>query len=152
MEGKVDVGKSPLKPIGLSLFAHVISTRLLDGGRGLTRLERSIPCLLKLATLMFSAASEFVGIGVRKGEAARLGELRAIAPKRFNPSGEAWLPILHARRGDWRFTALYSNTALAHELGRVKDWVVVYYETDALPEGQCTIVTETRGPIAGRRS
>jgi DNA polymerase (family X) len=79
------------------------------------------------------------------------GELRAIAPKRFNPSGEAWLPILHARRGDWRFTALYSNTALAHDLGRVKDWVVIYYETDALPEGQCTVVTETRGPYAGRR-
>ncbi len=82
---------------------------------------------------------------------ASAGELRTIAPKRFNPSGEAWLPILHARRGDWRFTALYSNTALAHELGRVKDWVVIYYETDALPEGQCTIVTETRGPIVGRR-
>src|SRR5271166_1017919 len=45
---------------------------------------------------------------------ASAGELRTIAPKRFNPSGEAWLPILHARRGDWRFTALYSNTALAH--------------------------------------
>ena len=82
---------------------------------------------------------------------AGAGELRTIAPKRFNPSGEAWLPILHARRGDWRFTALYSNTALAHELGRVKDWVVIYYETDALPEGQCTVVTETRGPIAGQR-
>ena len=82
---------------------------------------------------------------------ASAGELRTIAPKRFNPSGEAWLPILHARRGDWRFTALYSNTALAHELGRVKDWVVINYETDALPEGQCTIVTETRGPIAGQR-
>ena len=82
---------------------------------------------------------------------ASAGELRTIAPKRFNPSGEAWLPVLHAWRGDWRFTALYSNTALAHELGRVKDWVVIYYETDALPEGQCTIVTETRGPIAGQR-
>ena len=35
--------------------------------------------------------------------------------------------------------------------GGWKDWVVVYYETDGLPEGQCTIVTETRGPIAGQR-
>jgi Helix-hairpin-helix domain len=82
---------------------------------------------------------------------ASAGELRTIAPKRFNPFGEAWLPILHTRRDEWRFTALYSNTGLAHELGRVKDWVVIYYEKDTLPEGQCTVVTETRGPWAGRR-
>ena len=84
-------------------------------------------------------------------EKAEAGALRKIAPKRFNPTAEAWLPILHATRDAWRFTALYSNTGLAHELGRVKDWVVIYYETDALPEGQCTVVTETRGPSAGRR-
>jgi hypothetical protein len=82
---------------------------------------------------------------------AEAGELRMIAPKRFNPSGEAWLPILHGRRQAWEFTALYSNTALAHQLKRVKDWVVIYYRTDALPEGQCTVVTETRGELARRR-
>ena len=84
-------------------------------------------------------------------EKAEAGTLRKIAPKRFNPGGEAWLPILHARREGWIFTALYSNTQHAHELGRVRDWVVVYYHTDASAEGQCTIVTETRGPDAGRR-
>ncbi len=26
------------------------------------------------------------------------GKLPTIAPKRFNPSGEAWLPILHTQR------------------------------------------------------
>jgi len=45
------------------------------------------------------------------------GSLRTIAPKRFNPSGEAWLPVPHAQRGEWHFTALYSNTARAHPLG-----------------------------------
>ena len=25
--------------------------------------------------------------------------------------------MLHTRRGDWHFSALFSNTALAHELG-----------------------------------
>ncbi|MGO4871121.1 MAG: helix-hairpin-helix domain-containing protein [Roseiarcus sp.] len=82
---------------------------------------------------------------------AAAGVLRKIAPKRFNPNAEAWLPVLHATRGAWRFTVIFSNTGLAHELGRVKDWVVIYYETDAQPEGQCTVVTETRGPLAGRR-
>jgi putative hydrolase len=84
-------------------------------------------------------------------EKAAAGSLRKISPRRFNPAGEAWLPILHARRGDWDFTALYSNTARAHELGRVTDWVVIYYHTDNQPEGQCTVVTETHGTLTGRR-
>jgi predicted flap endonuclease-1-like 5' DNA nuclease len=48
----------------------------------------------------------------------KANELRKIAPKRFNPQGEAWLPILHADRGKWHFTALFSNTARAHELDK----------------------------------
>lgn len=56
---------------------------------------------------------------------AAAGHLRKIAPRRFNPSGEAWLPVLHTQRGDWDFTALFSNTARAHELDRVRDWVVI---------------------------
>ncbi len=82
---------------------------------------------------------------------AAAGTLRKIAPRRFNPSGEAWLPVLHTRRGGWDFTTLFSNTARAHELGRIKDWVVIYYHTDERPEGQCTVVTETHGALAGRR-
>jgi hypothetical protein len=84
-------------------------------------------------------------------ERAAAGRLRRIAPKRFNPGAEAWLPILHTEGADWRFTALFSNTALAHQLGRTRDWVVIYYETDRTPEGQCTVVTETQGPLKGRR-
>lgn len=83
---------------------------------------------------------------------AEAGRLPRIAPRRFNPTGEAWLPILHTQRGPWHFTALYSNTALAHELGTVRDWVVIYFHRDTEPEeGQRTVVTETRGPLAGRR-
>jgi Holliday junction resolvasome RuvABC DNA-binding subunit len=82
---------------------------------------------------------------------AKAGALPKIAPKRFNPLGEAWLSVLHTKRGDWDLTALYSNSRLAHELGRSRDWVIVYYESQAQPEGQCTIVTETRGPCLGLR-
>jgi hypothetical protein len=78
-------------------------------------------------------------------------ELPTFAPKRFNPSGEAWLPILHASRQGWHFTALYSNTARAHQLDRVKDWVVIFFYDDRHHEGQHTVVTETRGPATGRR-
>lgn len=79
------------------------------------------------------------------------GELALIAPRRFNPEGKAWLPILHTSRGRWHFTVLFSNTRQAHELGRVRDWVVIYFQTDDLPEGQCTVVTERRRDLAGQR-
>ena len=79
------------------------------------------------------------------------GKLRRIAPKRFNPTGNAWLPILHTERGPWHFTVLYSNTARAHEFGRTKDWVIIFFSTDDQPEGQCTVVTETAGRNKGRR-
>ncbi|NNG12284.1 MAG: DNA-binding protein [Halobacteria archaeon] len=82
---------------------------------------------------------------------AALNALPVIAPKRFNPDGKAWLPILHTHADDWHFTLLYSNTARAHELKRTHDWVVAYYYDDHHQEGQCTIVTETRGPLIGRR-
>jgi hypothetical protein len=83
---------------------------------------------------------------------AAAGNLPTIAPRRFNPSGEAWLPILHTEREEWHFTALFSNTARAHELGRTHDWVVVYfYDHHHQEEGQHTIVTETRGPLLGQR-
>jgi DNA polymerase (family 10) len=78
------------------------------------------------------------------------GQLRTIAPRRFNPDGEAWLPILHAENGGWSFTALFSNTARAHELGKTRDWVVVYYEKDG-HENQHTVVTENHGPLKGKR-
>jgi hypothetical protein len=84
-------------------------------------------------------------------EMAAAGNLRKIAPRRFNPSGEAWLPILHTQREDWHFTVLFSNTARAHELAKTNDWVVLYFHTDQGPETQHTVVTETYGPMAGRR-
>jgi hypothetical protein len=83
-------------------------------------------------------------------ERAASGRLRKIAPRRFNPSGEAWLPVLHTRRADHDFTALYSNTERAHRLGKTRDWVVVYYDGQD-GEARATIVTATRGPLKGKR-
>ncbi len=82
---------------------------------------------------------------------AEVGKLPTIAPRRLNPEGKAWLPVLHAHRGNWHFTALYSNTAQAHRLGKVRDWVVIYFYDHDHAEGQHTVVTETRGPLAGHR-
>lgn len=95
--------------------------------------------------------AEFLDVDREYREKAARGELRAIAPRRFDPEGQSWLPVLHARRGRWHFTALYSNTALAHRLGRTRDWVVIYFYDGDHVERQHTILTEPRGELAGRR-
>lgn len=82
---------------------------------------------------------------------AAAGRLPKIAPRRFNDHGHAWLPVLHVREGGWRITALFSNTARAHRLERVSDWVVLYCEDEAHGERQYTVVTALGGPLAGRR-
>ncbi len=84
-------------------------------------------------------------------EKAQAGALRTIAPRRMNPEGRAWLPVLHTQRGPWHFTVLHSNTALAHQLGRLSDWVVVYFYDGDHVERQRTVVTEPHGPLAGKR-
>lgn len=83
-------------------------------------------------------------------EKAAAGELPLIAPQRFNPSGDRWLPVLHTRRGARRYTALYSNTERAHRLGRSRDWVVLYSRDDA-GERQYTVITAAHGPRRGQR-
>lgn len=81
---------------------------------------------------------------------AASGDLPVIAPRRFNPKREAWLPILHTTRGERHYTALFSNTARAHELGKTTDWVVLYYDSRN-GEHQCTVITSSRGPLASKR-
>jgi hypothetical protein len=76
---------------------------------------------------------------------------RSFSAIRWLPSGEAWLPILHESHGEWRFTALYSNAQQAHALDKTGHWVVIYFHTDSSPEGQCKVVTETRGDLKSRR-
>jgi hypothetical protein len=97
------------------------------------------------------SVAELLAVDRQYREQAARRELPTIAPKRFNPSGEAWLPVMHSTRDGRHYTALYSNTALAHQLDRTRDWVVIYYYDDDHVEGQHTIVTETHGPLAGRR-
>ena len=83
-------------------------------------------------------------------EAAAAGTLRKIAPRRFNPTREAWLPVLHTHRGDRHYTALFSNTAHAHALKRTHEWVVLYHDAGE-GEVQNTVITAAYGPMQGRR-
>lgn len=81
----------------------------------------------------------------RKAAADRL--LRVI-PRRFNSTGEAWLPILHTHRGDRHYTVLFSNSARAQELGTTHDWVVIARDHRG---GSWTVITSLFGPCKGRR-
>jgi putative hydrolase len=38
-----------------------------------------------------------------------------------------------------------------HELEKTDAWVVIYYEKDDTSEDQCTVVTETKGSLEGKR-
>jgi len=60
------------------------------------------------------------------------------------------LEALEAAAYDGRLEQV-PNTAMAHELGRTRDWVVIYFYDDHHQEGQHTVVTETQGPLRGRR-
>jgi hypothetical protein len=93
---------------------------------------------------------ELLAVDAEYRQGARAGTLRKITPRRFNPHRQDWLPVLHARREPWDYTALYSNTARAHELGKTRDWVVIYYQSDGRA-GQCTVVTAGFGPLRDRR-
>ena len=127
------------------------------GERRAAAIRAGLAAMLGRATVRRQAAPELppvdmlLDIDRRYREQAAAGKLPKIAPKRFNPERQAWLPILHSNRGKWHFTALFSNTARAHELGRTDDWVVVYYYDDDHQEGQNTVVTETKGPLKGER-
>ncbi|MBI4229008.1 MAG: DNA-binding protein [Deltaproteobacteria bacterium] len=81
---------------------------------------------------------------------AEAGELKTITPRRFNSERRAWLPVLHIDEDGWSFTAMYSNSARAHELGKTRDWVIIFYERNG-DEDQCTVVSERGGILKGLR-
>ena len=94
--------------------------------------------------------AELLDVDCEYRRRAANGELHKIAPRRFNPTGEAWLPILHTQRGSRHYTALFSNTAHAHKLGKTQDWVILYYD-GAAGEHQSTVITSQFGELQGRR-
>jgi hypothetical protein len=126
------VGPKRLRGIIDSLAGRLSRTRLPEPVVG----EPSVADLLEVERQYRTQAAE--------------ESLRTIAPRRFNPDNEPWLPVLHTRRGGWAYRVLFSNTALAHRLGQTRDWGVIFFD-DGYRSGQRTVVTETRGELRGRR-
>ena len=120
-------------------------TQMLDRSRALRRRSEPAPVQDE------PSVEHLLDVDREYRAGAEADTLPRIAPRRFNPEGKTWLPVLHTRRDAWAFTALFSNTARAHELDRVRDWVVVYAEDKAHHERQYTVVTAGQGTLAGRR-
>lgn len=143
LENAIHVGKFALKGIGprrKQMIASALAERLA---------RRSTPHLWKRSSQPPDALLLEVDRAYR--DKAASGALRLIAPRRFNPTHEAWLPVMHSQVGDWHFTVLFSNTRRAHELGKTKDWVVIYHQRDDEPEGWSIVTTSMHGSTAGKR-
>jgi putative hydrolase len=93
---------------------------------------------------------ELLAIDKEYREKAQKGTLTRIAPSKFNPGKVAWMPILHTEREGRHYTALYSNTARAHELNTTKDWVVIYRD-DTHSHSRWTVITSQFGRLHGCR-
>jgi Holliday junction resolvasome RuvABC DNA-binding subunit len=114
-----------------------------------TRLGR-VRAPVRLVAAEEPPVAELLDVDREYRDKAAAGQLRRIAPRRFNPGGEAWLPVLHTQRGERHYTVLFSNTARAHQLGKTHDWVVLYYD-GGQGERQCTVITSQGGPLTGKR-
>lgn len=151
-----DAQLETLEELEEAIHLHKLKLRGL-GPRKLKMLSASLAQRLGSAQGRYRIDGEFppleliLKIDRMYRERAAQGKLTLIAPRRFNADGEAWLPVMHANHDGWHFTALYSNSRLAHQLGKTRNWVVVYAHLDGKPETRCTVVTEMRGPRKGQR-
>lgn len=96
------------------------------------------------------SVTEILSIDEEYRRLAKANRLPLVAPQRFNPTGAAWLPILHTHRENRHYSALFSNTARAHELGTTHDWVVIYRD-DQESQGRWTVITAQFGSLRGKR-
>lgn len=94
--------------------------------------------------------SELLDVDREYRELAEAGQLRRITPRRFNPAREPWLPVLHTFRGARQYTAMFSNTARAHKLGKTRDWVILYHDSKS-GDRQYTVITGRQGALNGKR-
>jgi len=96
------------------------------------------------------SVAELLGVDGEYRQEATAGRLKTIAPRRFNPTGESWLPVLHTVRDPRHYTALFSNTPRAHRLQKTRNWVVLCYD-GRNGEQQSTIITSEFGRLQGLR-
>lgn len=161
VESKGADGLSGLKGVGEKLAGLIVEYVEKGQVELLTDLEKDVPpekvkeIQAKNAGHTFKKPIELpvkviLDIDKEYRKKAAAGKLKMIAPRLMNPDKKAWLPIMVKESAGYKFTVMFSNTATAHKLGKTGDWVVVYYEKGK-GENQCTVVTEGRGLLKGKR-
>jgi hypothetical protein len=104
---------------------HAIRDALVVRRRLSSQAAQVVPEDLHAEQLSLRSSDMLLSIDAEYRTKADLNYLPTIAPIRFNPTRAHRLPILHAERNGRDFTALFSNTARAHELWHTDDWVVI---------------------------
>jgi hypothetical protein len=139
------IGRKRLQAVRDTLAGRFRRPRALAKARANNRAEQKVSQAhtLRLVADLLSVDEEY-------RQKAKTDELLRVAPRRFNPNREAWLPILETQRVGHGYKAMYSNTARAHELDTVRDWVVIVHDA-ADERGQWTVVTSKFGKLRGRR-
>lgn len=132
------MGTKRIRAVRESLASRLGQRQTTSRFREATEIEKQTP------------VAELLDVDEEYRRLTEAGRLTKIAPRAFNPSGAAWLPILHTEREGRHYTALFSNTARAHELNTVHDWVVIYRE-DQHVDARWTVITSQYGPIKGQR-
>jgi hypothetical protein len=117
---------------------------------GRFRRPAPIKSFVTTETELEAPIGELLDVDRQYRDLAKKQQLPRIAPRRFNPTREAWLPVLHTERDSRHYTAMFSNTAKAHELGTIHDWVVIYRD-DHGNHGQWTVITSNFGQLRGQR-
>jgi hypothetical protein len=128
------------------------------GRKRVAAIEESLAARLDPTTAIASetadpaapAVGELLTLDRQYRRQAKRGRLLRVIPKRFNPTGAAWLPVLRTQRGSGNYRVHYSNSARGHALGHLYDWVVIIRENKE-SFGQWTVVTAVAGPLRGKR-
>ncbi len=129
------LGRKRVEAIRDSLLA-----RLGQSARVRRKARTNSPCSIEL----------LLEIDREYRDLAAANRLPRAAPRRFNPTGAAWLPILRLTRHGRHYSAHFANTANSHQFGHLRDWVVIRSE-DKDAFGLWTVVTAARGECRGRR-
>lgn len=129
------LGRKRIRAIRESLSQRLMQKN--DASR-FPEVDRSIPI------------QELLAVDKEYREKNQAGSLSKMAPSKLNPGKDVWLPILHTERAGRHYTALFSNTARAHDLNATRDWVGIYRD-DSRYDGRWTVITSQFGRLQGRR-
>lgn len=114
------------------------------------RFHHASPKLSDPPTSDAPAIEELLGVDREYRQKVHRNQLPKISPRQYNPTGANWLPILHTVRADRHYTAMFSNSSLAHQKGTTRDWVVISRD-DQGHSGCWTVITESRGKLLDHR-